>query len=323
MRWHSAVGGSVVLFVALGLAPLVALPVRARAGGPPTHGDTQDIGHGLALERSVARQLARLDDRLGLGTSPDGTGHWTARLAAALERRLEDPDEPDAIASHLLARLADDLRRLGVERDLDPPSSRPGVTATPEPPGRERVDVLEDVSEIARLAHAKLDRRESIEGKTAQIAPRVAPGNDGCDWAATISIGTVTGTTAGATVRRKLELRQHVHFAGRLVSLHGDGDRRGGVRYVRLVVRHGALGSRRVPGRRTGHGAGLQRRRLGGDRRVQGRPDDDAGSEGQGSGQRLRRCVRRVRSDRPRTTGGSRATITREDTAATARSVPR
>jgi len=206
MRLRSGIGSFILLLVTIGVAPLVAQPARARAGRDPRDEVPErgpDQGQGLLLERAAAHQLARLDNRLGLNTSPDGTGRWTARLAASLEYRLldleGDPEGPGAFAPHLMARLADDLRRLGVERDLDPPPARPGVAATPEPPGRERVARLQDILETLRRLDAKLDRLDGVEDRTARLAPRVAPANDDCVNALVITDGTVSGSTTGAT----------------------------------------------------------------------------------------------------------------------------
>ena len=192
-----------VLLIALGLLPLTVLSVRARAARPARDeraDQALEQGQGLVLEQAVARQLARLDERLGLRTFPDGTGQWTARLAASLEYRLHDPEASAAFAPNLLARLADDLRRLGVERDLDPPPARPGVAAKPEPPERERVARLQDLLDILRRLDAKLDRLDGVGDRTAQIAPRVAPANDDCSAAAVVGVETVSGSTSGASV---------------------------------------------------------------------------------------------------------------------------
>jgi hypothetical protein len=188
-RWLIVLFGFFVLAVA-SVPAARALAERTR----------RDASVDPGLEHSVARHLARLDDRLGLGTSPDGTGAWTARLAAALEYRVEDPGSPGAFAPHLMARLADDLRRLGVERDLERAPASPGVMRPPELPGRERAERLRRVLDDLRLLHAKLDLRDGVEERTAHVTPRVAPANDDCASATVVPAGTVSGSTSGATV---------------------------------------------------------------------------------------------------------------------------
>jgi len=186
--------GQVVLFMFFVLAVAGSPAAQARGEGS-TPNPPVDPG----IEHTVARQLARLDDRLGLDTVPDGSGLWTARVAAALEYRVENPGSPGAFAPHLMARLADDLRRLGVDRSLDPAPVRPGVVPPQEPPTSQRAERLQRVLDDLHALHTKLDLREGTGERTARIAPRVAPSNDDCASATVVTAGTVSGATSSAT----------------------------------------------------------------------------------------------------------------------------
>lgn len=145
-------------------------------------------------EARVARELARLDDRLGLEAFADGSGLWTARLAATLELRLRTTGAP---LHDMMRRLAIQLRALGVERPLGgvPQAAAEEV----DPPGPERAEHLRRILATLRLLHEKLDRLERPEPESAGPTTLAAPGNDDCPAATSIGEGTFTGSTAEAT----------------------------------------------------------------------------------------------------------------------------
>lgn len=179
--------------------------VTAQTGHPtdPIRESRRNAPDAAPSERAVARQLARLDDRLELDTFPDGSGLWTARLAAVLEYRLDEPAASDPVgapAPDLMRRLASRLRRLGVERGLEgsPPQS-PGRTEEREPPGKERAERLRRILETVRLLHDKLDRLEEAPSHETTLQALAAPANDDCASATTITEGTFSGSTSEAT----------------------------------------------------------------------------------------------------------------------------
>lgn len=199
-RSHSA-GILTTLLLALVAAPAPGLaaeeesaPAAARRGPPEEPGQPDEGG----LERSVARQLARLDERLGFGTFPNGSPLWPARMAAAIDY-LAGPSGGDGElpGGGLLRRLAADLRRLGVDRGLGGPPEEPG--RPPVPPRKERAERLRRVFETVRLLHQKLDRAEAQSNTVDRLAPRAAPANDQCASAQAIGTGTFTGSTTEAT----------------------------------------------------------------------------------------------------------------------------
>jgi len=153
-----------------------------------------------SLERLAAHRLARLDERLGLGTFPDGSGLWTARLAAALEYRLHHPGATGIFARHLTARLANELRRLGVGRALDPPPAAEPAQRATEPRSEARTERVRRILEIVQRLEEKLDLwARSPERAAGSLVPRSAPANDDCTAATSIGLGTVSGSTASAT----------------------------------------------------------------------------------------------------------------------------
>ncbi|MGD2114543.1 MAG: carboxypeptidase regulatory-like domain-containing protein [Acidobacteriota bacterium] len=204
-RPHSGSNGPppiTLLFLLLGLvlglwAVLWAgTPPAAARGGPPERPEA-----GNASERALARQLARLDDRLHLDSFPDGSGLWTARLAASLEYHANAPSGSGTAAPpapDLMRRLATRLRELGVDRALDEPPAGPGDRPPRRrPPGEERAKRIRRILETVRLLHAKLDRLEQPDG--ARVAGFAAPANDDCASATVITEGTVSGSTSEAT----------------------------------------------------------------------------------------------------------------------------
>lgn len=209
MRSHSTRPSTLGFTLALALT---ASPVAAGQTGahPPLGIGRQEARaqapEGEPVDRQVARELVRLDERLGLGTFPDGSPLWPARLAASIER-LTAPrgrDTETVPGRELLRRLADDLRALGADRPLGgPPEAQHAPDVTPA--GRRRAEHLERLLATARLLNRKLDRapageRQRASGATGnRLAPRLAPANDDCASATSVGIGTFTGTTSGAT----------------------------------------------------------------------------------------------------------------------------
>ncbi|HEX2253322.1 MAG TPA: carboxypeptidase-like regulatory domain-containing protein [Thermoanaerobaculia bacterium] len=153
----------------------------------PTAGAAAEAAGEPDPQTFLARELARLDERLELDTYPDGTGGWLARMAAALEYRLRPGSDLPAAAPDLMRRLAWALRALGVEHDLH------GIPSEPPEAGRaERVEAA--LAEVRRL-HAKLDG----PAESPAALPAALPANDACPAAIALAGDTVAGTTAGAT----------------------------------------------------------------------------------------------------------------------------
>jgi len=195
----------------LGLT-LIASPAVAGQGAP---GDppreaapaAQDAtAGGEPVYRQVGRELARLDERLDLGTFPDGSPLWPSRLAASLER-LTAPASPELAAAipgrELLRRLAEDLRALGAGGPLGgPPELQPAAASMPD--GSKRAERLAAILETAGLLNRKLDaaERRGYEWKAAGAgrgsASRSEPSGEGCASATSIGLGTFTGSTLGA-----------------------------------------------------------------------------------------------------------------------------
>lgn len=196
--WRRAARRALVLVAALlasaALAAEGAAPPGSGRGGPPEN----QVPAGAALERQVAQRLAHLDERLGLGTFPNGSPQWPARMAAALEHLLASPGAGAELPARvLLRRLGVELRQLGAARGLGGPPEEPG--RPPEPPGKERAERLGRLLETVRLLHEKLDQAEGSGSPGERLAPLVAPTNDDCAAAQAIGLGTFTGTTAQAT----------------------------------------------------------------------------------------------------------------------------
>lgn len=203
--------------LAIALAAAFIQPVQGAAGpedprSQPGSGDSSSADEALREESAVARMLARLDESLDLGTFPDGSPLWPARLAASIEARGED--EP---AQALLRRLAVELRGLGVEWTLGgPPDERPdGRPAAASPEGRERAERIRRNRELVELVNRKLglsappgiedrsarEARASRAGKPSPGSNRLAPkdGSDACGAAPSLSLGETSGNTFGAT----------------------------------------------------------------------------------------------------------------------------
>lgn len=175
-------------------------PVRAAeaSGNPADEPPLPDPAAAVRAERDLARGLARLDERLELGSSPDGTGRWVQRLAAVAEHRRSVPGSGPDPAPDLLRHLAAQLRGLGVERDLEPPPR-----AASEPPDGERAARVQSILGTVHLLHRKLDRLEgservSVRGAVTRLTAGAVPGNDSCAAALTLTDETVTGSTSGA-----------------------------------------------------------------------------------------------------------------------------
>ncbi len=167
----------------------------------PTRQASED---GEPVYRQVARELARLDERLSLGTFPDGSRLWAPRLAASIERRLATPATGAVPGRGLLRRLDFDLRALGADGPLaGPPELQPPPRSAA--PGRSWSERLARVLASARLVNRKLDATEARAAErppTAAgngLAARSAPANDDCGAATSIGLGTFTGSTLGAT----------------------------------------------------------------------------------------------------------------------------
>ncbi|MFP3938789.1 MAG: carboxypeptidase regulatory-like domain-containing protein [Thermoanaerobaculia bacterium] len=189
-------GAPGLLLLVLPLA--LAAPPAAIQAGPPEAGPPDAPAGEAPPAARAARELGRLDARLGLDTFEDGSGLWTARLAAALDLRLRSADTTGAPLADLMRRLATQLRGLGVEQPLLEP---PGIPAEElEPPGPERAERLRRVVATVRLLHDKLDRLERPRPEGDRLTTRAAPGNDACTAATSIGEGTFTGSTAEATV---------------------------------------------------------------------------------------------------------------------------
>ena len=166
--------GSKIRFAITILAAFASMsPLSADALGPtPSASVVGGRAPDVQLEQTVALELARLDERLDLGTFPDASGLWPARLAAAIEYRLHDPDAPGAVAPRLLARLADGLRALGTERGLLEVPEVPGRrTADVEPIGPKRIEHLQRVLEIVRRLHVSLEGHGDLAVHGAVVAP--------------------------------------------------------------------------------------------------------------------------------------------------------
>ncbi|HEX6200718.1 MAG TPA: hypothetical protein VF150_10670, partial [Thermoanaerobaculia bacterium] len=167
----------------------------------------------LRAEHAVARVLARLDEELGLGTFPDGSPYWPARLAASIERRADD-----APAQDLLERLAVELRALRADWSLGgPPDERPdGRPAAASPAGRERAERIRRMRELVELVYRKVGLwgKESEVGETASLdgrGPVAEPhpsssnridfkyGSNSCAGAVSLALGSTSGYTYGAT----------------------------------------------------------------------------------------------------------------------------
>lgn len=166
----------------------------------------------LRAEWAVARTLARLDEELDLGTFPDASPLWIARLAAAIEAR-----DADAPGQQLLRRLAVELRTLGVEWALggtpaEVLNHRPTAAS---PAGRERAERLARIRELVELVNRKLglagdEAAPTTPVRAAAPAPAGPPrranritrkyGSDACASAPSLSLGYEEGGTFGATI---------------------------------------------------------------------------------------------------------------------------
>lgn len=205
--------GCVVLAALLGAAvPAFGQP----QGGPPPDARPETPGTdraALRTELSVARMLARLDEELDLGTFPDASPLWGARLAASIEARGDD--EP---AQQLLRRLAVELRSLGVEWPLGgPPDERPdGRPLAASPAGRERAERIARIRDLVELVNRKLglaglfdeagadpaaqahaSASETSTSKPSRIATKY--GSDSCAVAPPLFLGYTDGSTYGTS----------------------------------------------------------------------------------------------------------------------------
>lgn len=169
-------------------------PRAAATSAPSAPADAEMLTH------EVARELVRLDERLGLGTFPDASPLWPSRLAASIERRLA-PGAEAVPGSELLRRLAEDLRALGGDQPLGgPPELRPAPDASPG--GWRRADKLERLLETSRLLNRTLDRAErtGCGRSTGASARGVAPRTEPLDGSCAAATSTGTGTSAGSTL---------------------------------------------------------------------------------------------------------------------------
>jgi len=197
-----------------------ALPaLTLEAAGPPDPsrgGPREDPGSeraSLRAEHAVARMLARLDESLGLGTFPDGSPDWPARLAASIESRGDGE-----AARQLLRPLAVELRGLGIGWFLGGlPDERPdGRPAAASPAGRERAERIQRIRQLVELMNRKLglpdaeggveagprEGRRAPAGEATPSSPnRIAPryGGDSCAAAAYLALGETLGYTYGAS----------------------------------------------------------------------------------------------------------------------------
>ena len=183
----------------LGVLPWLLLAVSLVSG--TAWGQSATTPSRRSPEHTLAKTLARLDELLDLGTFPDSSPLWPARMAAALEARAEDQPGSD-----LVRGLAAELRRLPVDRPLGPPPQTLGGPPAP-PPGVDaasgRADRVQRILEVARKLEQKLTaaaRRSDAaqRGPAARFAGLAVSGNDDCAAAAAIGTGTFTGSTAGA-----------------------------------------------------------------------------------------------------------------------------
>ena len=206
MRHHShrvALALSITAWIASGLAAARAEPPRA-AGEDPAARAAAEAGD--PVYRQAGRELARLDERLGLHTVPDGSPLWPPRLAAAIEHRMASQAESDehVPSRGLLRRLDADLRALGADGPLaGPPELQPADAGSAR--GRSWRERLDALLVTARLLNRKLDAAEQRQAERSpgtgddRIAARSAPANDACGAAGPIGLGTFTGSTLGAT----------------------------------------------------------------------------------------------------------------------------
>jgi len=148
----------VVLLALLALAPAVVAATSEGVGPADVVGRWQawsgvnGITSGASLERSLARLLLELDERLDLGTFPDGSPLWPARFAASLDRRAESLQGEGVGIAPLMQELAGALRQLGVERGLTGP-----VGGNRAPVGAKRADLLERALRLAGATRRALD----------------------------------------------------------------------------------------------------------------------------------------------------------------------
>lgn len=166
-----------VLVAALAV-PLAGPALHASQAAHPASAPPSARGAAtVEVEPSLAAELARLDERLGLGTYPDGTAAWIARLTAAAERRARGGRCTPGASPDLLRRLAGALRGL-----------------VPEAP----TDNAADVTDSVRTLHAKLDRLgRSVDANL--LGALATPGNDDCSSPFTLVDGQLAGTTLGAS----------------------------------------------------------------------------------------------------------------------------
>ncbi len=205
----------------LALARLLALPIAATlfaspalAQSPPPAPRTasQAIAANdraaLRAETAVAHRLAHLDEVLALGTFPDDSPLWPARLVASIEAgRLDGSPARD-----LLRRLAVELRGLGGNWTLggrpdEPPGARPAASA---PAGRERAERIFRIGELLALIERKLGVRASEQASSRRDTDVPAQdtgsppanridskyGTDSCFAATVLSLG---GNDGGST----------------------------------------------------------------------------------------------------------------------------
>lgn len=196
---HAPTKRSFSLAFLLGLS-LTAGPAVAGQGNPGAGDHETGVtareapASGEPLPDQVGRELARLDERLDLGTFPDGSPLWPARLAASIER-MTGAGAQAVPGRELLVSLATDLRALGVDQPLiGPPQAEP--PAEDGPAAQRRSARLRHLLATARLLNRKLNRASSAAD---HVATRSSPANDDCASATSIGSGTFTGNTSGAT----------------------------------------------------------------------------------------------------------------------------
>lgn len=209
-----------VLGVSLAIVLAASLPASVvGAGAPPEpapEARPEEPGSeraSLRAEHAVARMLARLDEELGLGTFPDGSPYWPARLAASIKSRADD-----APAQYLLERLAVELRALRADWSLGGrPDERPdGRPAAASPAGRVRAERIRRMRELVELVNRKLDLSEGdseageaerlgrIEAGTEEPRPHrgrlvTKYGSDSCAAAVSLALGSTSGYTWSST----------------------------------------------------------------------------------------------------------------------------
>lgn len=193
--------GAVLLGALLAGIP-IAPPSLAQPANPGASSDRASIPETargiLRAEAELAYRLARLDETLELGSFPDASALWPARLAASIEARSDD-----APAQHLLLHLASALRRIGIDHTLyvgpnEEPGLRPGIATAP---GRLRARRIAAAHELLDRIERKLAPGSATKAEVSPL-PSIAgfaPSNDSCSSARLLTLDRTNGYTHDST----------------------------------------------------------------------------------------------------------------------------